>query len=165
LRKTELGDLDKLIDGLDIRRKLLQERYNISQEKAKVAQNISILSDQIEKKKKDRKSRWRALQKRTSKITIEILRNDIPSEETFADATEFEFDFSKNRLLVNGRSKFSASSICYLKTAFLFALFMVSLEDNLVLFSRFSLLDNIEDKGSTPERVQNMHNLKALDLS
>lgn len=201
LRKTELGDLDKLIDELDIRRKLLQERYNsfietadpitaelkdaltkigqyektfeslrekqklihiidnISQAKAKVTQNISILSDQIEKKKKDREIRWRALQKRISKITIEILRNDIPSEETFADATEFEFDFSKNRLLVDGRSKFSASSICYLKTAFLFALFMVSLEDNLVLFPRFSLLDNIEDKGSTPERVQNMHNL------
>jgi hypothetical protein len=202
LRKTELGDLDKLIDELDIRRKLLQERYNsfvetadpitaelkdaltkigqyektfeslrekqklihiidnISQEKAKVAQNISILSDRIEKKKKDRESRWKALQKRISEIIIEILRNDIPSEETFANATEFEFEgFSKNRLLVDGRSKFSASSICYLKTAFLFTLFMVSLEDNFVLFPRFSLLDNIEDKGSTPKRVQNMHNL------
>ncbi len=201
LRKTELGDLDKLINELDIKRKLLQERYNsfvetidpitaelkdaltkigqyektfenlrekqklihiidnISEEKAKVAQNISILSDQIKKKEKTRESRWEALQKRISEITIEILGNDIPSEETFANATEFEFDFAKNRLLVDGISKFSASSICYLKTAFLFALFMVSLEDNLLLFPRFLLLDNIEDKGSTPERVQNMHNL------
>jgi len=201
LRKTELGDSDNLIYELDIKRKLLQERYNsfvetadpitaelkdsltkigqnektlenlrekqklihiidnISQEKAKVTRNISILSDQIEQQEKNRESRWKALQKRISEITIEILRSDIPSEETFAKATEFEFDFSKNRLLVDGRSKFSASSICYLKTAFLFALFKVSLEDNLVLFPRFSLLDNIEDKGSTPERVQNMHHL------
>jgi hypothetical protein len=99
------------------------------------------------------------LQKRISEITIGILQNDIPSEETFANATEVEFDFSKNRMVVDGRSKFSASSICYLKTAFLFALFLVSLEDNLVLFPRFLLLDNIEDKGSTPARVQNMHHL------
>lgn len=200
-RKTELGDLDKLINELDIKRKQLQERYNsfvetadpitaelkdaltkigqydktleslrekqklidiidnISKEKADVVKNISFLSDQIEQQEKNREGRWKALQKRISEITIEILRNDIPSEETFAIATEFEFDFSKNRLLVDGRSKFSASSICYLKTAFLFALFMVSLEDNLVLFPRFSLFDNIEDKGSTPKRVQNMHNL------
>jgi len=201
LRQTELDDLGKLIKELDIKRKLLQERYNsfvetadpitaelkdvltkigqyektleslrekqklidiidnISEEKANVVKKISILSDQIEQKEKNIESRWKALQKRISEITIEILRNDIPSEETFANATEFEFDFSKNRLLVDGRSKFSASSICYLKTAFLFALFMISLEDNLVLFPRFSLQDNIEDKGSTPERVQNMHNL------
>jgi hypothetical protein len=201
LRQSELSDLDRVIAGLDINRKTLQERYNsfietadpitaelkdaltkigqyektlenlrekqnlihiidnISQDKAKIAENISILSDQIKIKIKNRVIRWQSLQKQISDITIAILKNDIPSEETFANATEFEFDFSKNRLVVDGRSKFSASSICYLKTAFLFALFLVSLEEHLVLFPRFSLLDNIEDKGSTPERVQNMHNL------
>lgn len=199
-RKIQLGNLDKQIDELEIKRKLLQERHNsfietadpitaelkdaltkigqydktleslrekqklihmidsISQEKAKVAHNISILSDQIEEKKRNRESRWETLQKRISEKTIEILRHDIPSEELFNEATEFEFDFSKNRMLVDGRSKFSASSVSYLKTAFLFALFMVSLEDDYMLFPRFSLLDDIEDKGSTPERVQNMHN-------
>ena len=103
--------------------------------------------------------RWQSLKKRISELTIAILRNDIPSEETFANANDFEFDFAKNRLIVDGRSKFSASSVCYLKSAFLFAIYLVSLEDGLVLFPRFSLMDNIEDKGSTPERVQNMHNI------
>jgi len=154
---TKIGQYAKTLENLREKQKLIYLIDNISQDKAKISRNISILLDQIERKEKDRVIRWQSLQKRISEITIGILQNDIPSEETFANATEFEFEFSKNRMVVDGRSKFSASSICYLKTAFLFALFLVSLEDNLVLFPRFLLLDNIEDKGSTPERVQNMH--------
>ena len=156
---TKIGQYEKTLENMREKQKLTHIIDNISQEKSKVARNISSYSDQIERKERNRKIRWQALQKRISDITIEILRNDIPSEETFASATDFEFDFAKNRLVVDGRAKFSASSICYLKTAFLFAIFLVSLEDNLLLFPRFSMMDNIEDKGSTPERVQNMHNL------
>ncbi len=154
----KIGSYDKTLESLEEKQKLARIIDDIVKEKAEIAKNLSILSDKIERKKEDRKSRWEALQKRISETAIEILQNDIPSEETFANAGEFEFDFTKNRILVDGRSKFSASSICYLKTAFLFSLFIVSLEDNLVLFPRFSLMDDIEDKGSTPERVQNMHN-------
>jgi hypothetical protein len=156
---TRIGQYEKTIENYREKQKLLQIIDDLSHEKSKSARNISSLLDLIERKEKNREIRWRSLQKRISDLTIELLRTDIPSEETFATATYFEFDFAKNRLIVDGRSKFSASSVCYLKTAFLFALFLVSLEDNLVLFPRFSLMDNIEDKGSTPERVQNMHNL------
>ncbi|MCF8089746.1 MAG: AAA family ATPase [Desulfotignum sp.] len=156
---TRVGQNDKTLENLRDKQKLIQTIDDLSQEKSKIARNISSLSDQIERREKNREMRWQTLQKRISDLTIEILRNDIPSEETFANATDFEFDFAKNKLVVDGRTKFSASSVCYLKSAFLFSLFLVSLEDNLVLFPRFLLMDNIEDKGSTPERVQNMHKI------
>ena len=161
---TRVGQYEKTLENLREKQRIIQIIDDLSQEKSKIARNISSLSDQIERKEKNREMRWQSLQKKIADLTIEILRDDIPSEETFANATDFEFDFAKNRLVVDGKSKFSASSVCYLKTAFLFALFLVSLEDSLVLFPRFSLMDNIEDKGSTPERVQNMHNIIIKNL-
>ncbi len=124
----------------------------------KVAQARIKLMD-IATKIKNREKRWNQLKKRISEITVSILQKDILSEESFDKATEFEFDFAKNRFLVDGRTKFSASSICYLKSAFFFALLLSSIEDDKVFYPRFLLLDNIEDKGSIPERVRNMHNI------
>ncbi|MBF0408965.1 MAG: AAA family ATPase [Candidatus Riflebacteria bacterium] len=154
---TKVGRLEKERDNLLEKMKLVELVDNISKEKAVASQNIDRLKSQIELKEKQRENRWNDLKRRISELTVEILRNDIQCEESFAQAEAFEFDFGKNKMIVDGRSKFSASSICYLKSAFFFALFKLSLEENRVFYPRFSLLDNIEDKGSTPERVQNMH--------
>ena len=160
---TRIGHFDKVLENLNEKSKLIGIIEEISQRKSELTRNISLLSDQIETNKKKRESRWQEVRKRISEITVYLLQKDVPSEESFANAEEFEFDFAKNKLLVDGRSKFSASSVCYLKSAFYFALLLVSVEDSQVRYPRFSLLDNIEDKGATPERVQNMHKL-FLDL-
>ena len=156
---TRIGHFDNSLNNLKEKAKLKGVIDRISMEKSEISQSISRLIDQIDTKKRKREERWQMLRKRISAITVEILQNDSLCEESFKEATEFEFDFAKDRFLVDGRSKFSASSICYLKSAFFFALLLISIEDEHVLFPRFLLLDNIEDKGSTPERVQNMHRL------
>ena len=156
---TKIGQYDKMLDNLIEKQRLISIIDEISEEKAEVSRTISSLSDQLKRKKQNRIKRLQTVLKNISDTTISILRDDIPSEETFAQSNEFEFDFAKNRLLVDGKSKFSASSVCYLKSAFQFALFLNSLNDKKMLFPRFLLLDNIEDKGATPERVQNMHNV------
>lgn len=156
---TRIGHFDNSLNNLKEKAKLIGVIDGISMEKSEISRSISRLMDQIDTKKRKREERWQMLRKRISAITVEILQNDFLCEESFKEATEFEFDFAKDRFLVDGRSKFSASSICYLKSAFFFALLLISIEDEQVLFPRFLLLDNIEDKGSTPERVQNMHRL------
>ncbi|MCK4827321.1 hypothetical protein KA005_66940, partial [bacterium] len=160
---TRIGHFDKILENLKEKSKLVGVIEEISLKKSKISRNISLLNDQIETKKQKRETRWQVLKKRISEITVNLLQKDIPSEESFVNAIEFEFDFAKNRYFVDGRSKFSASSICYIKSAFFFALLLVSIEDAQIRYPRFSLLDNIEDKGATPERVQNMHNL-IIDL-
>jgi hypothetical protein len=55
-------------------------------------------------------------------------------------------------MFVNGRSKFSASSMVIMKNAIRFAIFLQSIKDPLFRFPRLLLNDNIEDKGMTPER-------------
>ncbi len=156
---TRIGQYDKMIDSLIEKQTLISIINELSIQKSNIGKSISSLVDEVDKKKQNRDRRLQIVLKNISDTTISILQNDIPSEETFAKSSEFEFDFGKNRLLVDGRSKFSASSVCYLKSAFQFALFLNSLNDKKMLFPRFLLLDNIEDKGATPERVQNMHNL------
>ncbi len=156
---TRIGSIDNFLENLREKEKLIGVIDAISKEKSDIYQSISRLNDQIDTKKRKREDRWQMLKKRISTVTIEILQNDILCEESFKEAIEFEFDFAKDRFFVDGRSKFSASSICYLKSAFFFALLQISIEDEQVRFPRFLLLDNIEDKGSTPERVQNMHRL------
>jgi len=156
---TKIGQYEKTIENLIEKQKFADILSDLFQKKSQIHSKISQIEDEIKLKERNRKKRLQSLQKKISQLTIKILQDDVPSEETFAKATEFEFDFGKNRLFVDGRSKFSASSVCYLKTAFLFAIYLISLEDSNVLFPRFSLMDNIEDKGSTPERVQNMHKI------
>lgn len=114
--------------------------------------------------------RWRthleafeaARENRRSEVRYEIvefclraLHRDLPMEEVFQSAELVDFDFGANRLAVNGRAKFSASSATYLKNAFLFSLLELSLYDAKLRWPRFILLDNVEDKGMQPKRSAN----------
>ena len=155
----QMGMLAQKIEDVNQKRHLVSLLTSMYGEKANLVKSIAMTGDEIAIMERNRANRVKAVRNRIEELTLEILHKDVPSEETFATATEFDFDFTKNRLLVDGRSKFSASSVCYLKTAFLFSIFLVSIEDDLVLFPRFALHDNIEDKGATPARVQNMHDL------
>ena len=76
-------------------------------------------------------------------------------EASFEAPEEVSFDFAKNKMFVNGRSKFSASSMVIMKNSIRAAIFVQSLKDKKVRFPRLLLNDNMEDKGMTPERSQN----------
>lgn len=58
-------------------------------------------------------------------------------------------------MFVNGRSKFSASSMVIMKNSIRAAIFLQSVKDPSIRLPRLLLNDNIEDKGMTQERSQN----------
>ena len=84
-----------------------------------------------------------------------IIAADGGYENVFEDVEEVTLDFGRDKMFVNGRSKFSASSMTIMKNAIRMAVFLHCIQDDLARFPRFLMLDNVEDKGMTEDRSQN----------
>ena len=94
-----------------------------------------------------------------SELVIDLLKQDLGYETAFEKALEFDFDFGRDLMRLDGRSKFSASSMTLLKNVFRFAIFYISVTDRYMRYPRFLIMDNIEDKGMVPARSQNFQRL------
>ena len=92
-----------------------------------------------------------------TKIT-NLLKNDVGGEKDLHDIKAIEINFEKNKLYVNERSNYAASSMGYIKNCFSLSLWMASIENSNFKLPRFMLLDNIEDKGIEADRVYNFQN-------
>jgi hypothetical protein len=99
-----------------------------------------------------------------SERTITLLRQDGGFESDFIDPGKFEYDFAKDFMLVDGRSKFSASSETIMKNSFHLAILQESIWDENMRYPRLLLMDNIEDKGMGPKRSQNFQRLLVRSL-
>lgn len=80
-------------------------------------------------------------------------------EPTFDEVVEVNFDFAKDKMYVNGRSKFSASSMVVMKNSIRLAMFLHAVEDKDSRLPNFLLMDNIEDKGMVAERSHNFQKI------
>lgn len=85
----------------------------------------------------------------------ELISSDGGYENIFDNPDEVTFDFARDKMAVNGRSKFSASSMVIMKNSIRAAIFIHSVGDKKTRLPRFILMDNMEDKGMTAERSQN----------
>ena len=92
-------------------------------------------------------------------MTLDIVKQDLDFETDFIHSSEFDFNFSRDRMSLNGKSKFSASSMVLLKNAFRLAILLESTSDKYYRYPRLLLMDNIEDKGMMPERSHNFQNV------
>ncbi|WP_297324954.1 hypothetical protein [Nitrosomonas sp.] len=85
----------------------------------------------------------------------ELISCDGGYENVFDNPEDITFDFARDKMAVNGRSKFSASSMVIMKNSIRAAIFIHSVKDRRARLPRFILMDNMEDKGMTAERSQN----------
>ena len=76
-------------------------------------------------------------------------------EIAFEEPEDVIFDFAKDKMFVNGRSKFSASSMVVMKNSIRFSIFSHAADDTYARLPNLILMDNIEDKGMREERSQN----------
>lgn len=165
LHLQRIGYLDRLVEDLIERSKLarlVQTRITLRDQLNK---EIESLKDSLDSRRASREKRIKEVNARISELCVDVLRHDLPQEETFRVAEIVEFDFASNKMRVNERGSFSASSMTLLKNAVIISMMRLSLEDEQVRWPRFVLLDNIEDKGMQPERSANFQEFLAERLS
>lgn len=90
---------------------------------------------------------------------IRLLRADLPRQEEFIHAASVDWSFGDNRVIVNGHTQFSESSMVILKHCFHLALLAASTKHEFFRIPRFLLLDGIEDGGQEIERSHHLQEL------
>lgn len=146
-----IGYLEKELEETRAKETLARSIDALSKKKDGHQKNISCLETSIERLTAARQERKEAVYDAITAATVALLKHDVNDE--LSDAETLQFSFSKNTVSANGKTKISASSSAYLKSCFLFSILLVSLQDEQVRFPRFMILDNIEDKGMTVDRI------------
>lgn len=156
---ARLGYIDRELEELDSQKQLALRLADLAEEKATLNQEITELKENIRSWSLQRDERQSQIFSNISRKTAELLSNDIKSEAEFAANSDVYFNFAEDRISVNGKTSFSASSLTMIRNAFHLALLWCSGEDARMRYPRFALMDNIEDKGMTQQRSQNFQRL------
>lgn len=122
-------------------------------------EKIAILKQRIQDATISNERRSKSVYKKLSGSIVDILKSEkredgSPYEESFLSSgvSDVEIDFTKDRLLLDGRVKFSASSNFIKKNAFHISTLLRSLQDDDYRLPRFLMLDSIENGGMKPFR-------------
>jgi hypothetical protein len=159
----DLGYLQKEEEELNERLGISEKIASLSDRKSVIAGELSEIEDKILSFEKKREKRKAKAFNRISEWCRDFLHMDLNRQMKFKSAEFINFDFSASRevVSVDGERKFSASSMVYLKNAFLLSLLFASLEDKKFCFPRLLFLDGIEDKGMEVARVHHLQRLIA----
>ncbi len=147
-----IGTISREIQQLGFAKLRFSNLYELYSERDAIQKEFNHLSDIVKGFESSIEREMKSKKKMISKFTMQIIHADLNHEEAFNNAKNIEFDFKEDRVSVDERVLFSASSMVYLKNAFRLALFQGSCEDTSFLYPRFLIMDNIEDKGMEPER-------------
>lgn len=151
-----IGVTSNEINELYKQLKLAEQITEIKNEKEQLSKEIAELKEKLRNIYTQQEQRRGIIYKSINDYTIELLNKDLSNETK--NIKEIFFDFGRDALYAKGKSSTSASTGCYLKNSFYFAMFLTSLKYDFVLYPRFIIMDNIEDSGISIERIRNFHN-------
>lgn len=140
-------------------RLLAEQLQDLSLKRSALNAEISALKENIVAWRNQRDRRQTTVYGMIQEATAKILSGDTHTEAEFSEDSSVYFDFSEDRVTINGKSGFSASSLTVIRNAFHLALHWSSCTNAAMRYPRFLLLDNIEDKGMTELRSQNFQKL------
>ncbi len=156
---SEMGFIKSSIISLEERKGHVNKVESLRQQKEQANDVITKIKDQLEQVNAKQASRYNYVYSSIETIARDILEKDGGYEPTFDNAEEVSFDFSKDKMFVNGRSKFSASSMVVMKNSIRLAIFLHTVQDKLARLPNFFIMDNIEDKGMVDERSHNFQQI------
>jgi len=148
----KIGTLNSEIKELNDSKLRFAKLHDLYQNRNELQASVNGLKDAIQIKESGLVKELRKKKELLSSLTLRILHEDKDHEEVFRDGKRVDFDFGEDKVTIDDRALFSASSMVYLKNAFRLALFEASCFDPTYLYPRFLLMDNVEDKGMQPER-------------
>jgi len=150
-----VGYLDRELIDLERERRLAAEVTELAERKEKLNDTLTNLKRDIAGWIAAREKRQASIYGLISRLTAEILEDDLPSDIEPVDEFGVRFNFGDNDIVINDKRGYSASSATIIKNAFHLALVFASCLDQRMKYPRFALLDNIEDKGMTEARSHN----------
>lgn len=152
---SEIGFCRSQILSLEDKREQVVKVDSLKARKVRANQNITNLQTRLDEISTLQENRYVAVYGSIEAKAKELLKLDGGYEDAFIDPEEVTFDFAKDKMYVNGRSKFSASSMVVMKNSIRFSIFSHAADDKYARLPNLLLMDNIEDKGMQKERSQN----------
>lgn len=152
---SEIGYRKNEIENFESKRSMVTQIDELVERKENLNARITQFQDQLDRLMERTKDRHTLAYSDIEQKAKTILASDGGYESVFEEVEEVTLDFGRDKMFVNGRSKFSASSMTIMKNAIRMAIFLHCIEDDLARLPRFLMLDNVEDKGMTAERSQN----------
>lgn len=152
---SEIGFCRSQILSLEDKREQVVKVDSLKTRKTRAIQHISNLQTRLDEISTLQENRYIAVYGSIESKAKELLKLDGGYENSFIDPEEVMFDFAKDKMYVNGRSKFSASSMVVMKNSIRFSIFSHAADDENGRLPNLLLMDNIEDKGMQKERSQN----------
>jgi hypothetical protein len=151
---VEIGYMKSQI--INIQEKMVQvDKVEALINRKQLAQTAVInIEKSLEQLKAQNRNRYEYVFDAIEQKAMYLLQADGSYESDFDNPSEILIDFSKDRMAVNGRSKFSASSMVVMKNSIRLAIFLHAVDDDLARLPNILIIDNIEDKGMVPERSQ-----------
>lgn len=158
-KEGEIAQFLTLLESAEKYQRLKQELADAEQERDNLNRYISAAEQRIRQQ--------RALIERTIRDNgLYLLKNDQARQDEFGSATSLTLDYGQNIIyLDDGHTKLSASSSFYLKMAARFAFFLASVQVDSMMYPRFFLSDNMEDKGMEENRSRNFQNILVRRLA
>ena len=152
---SEMGFCKSQLLGLEDRREHVNKVESLRKEKGKANDTILRIKDKLEQVNMRQADRYNDVYGSIEARAGQLLAQDGSYEPTFDAVEEVAFDFARDKMFVNGRSKFSASSMVVMKNSIRLAIFLHAVDDKLARLPNFFIMDNIEDKGMVDERSHN----------
>lgn len=152
---TEIGFFKSQLINIEEKMELVDKVEDLIELKSKAQVKINSIEERLEQIKEQSKTRYEEVFNSIETNAKGLLVSDGGNEVAFDSPEDILIDFAKDRMAVNGRSKFSASSMVIMKNSIRLAIFLHAVDDDLSRLPNLMIMDNIEDKGMVPERSQN----------
>ena len=160
-RSKEIGRIEARLQELEKLKNISEELTELSEKKDKLSNDLTKLEEEIDALEASVERRKKTVLTNIADNTKYFLRLDMPEHNDFDELEKFTFDFEDDWFAVNGEPNIStsASGMVVVKNSLFMAILKSALEDQKMLFPRFLLLDNVEDKGMVGDRVRHFQKI------